>query len=314
MVLRTGGTMSDPMAEQSADVEGVEQESARRKRVFTRRRVIAAVLVVVVGVAVLLAAEYRHLNSAQMSNAQFQEAVDRATELGLGWVRNNRDQLIGERANVALIFMLKDMHRLAPTPIMRGIVEDFRSRRALPAFWKRVVDPSFPASKWEMNAALPDEILDNRWLIYCLNPAEVALKPAEVESLFDTQRWTERKLTHQLWALWHLRLVSDDSRVTDELLEQLCRRITDENIRDPRTLDMNYQRVAFTLMACHPEMVRRRWIERIIEQQRADGGWNDWWWGLTSMHHKGDPRLSTAHATVQALWVLYQVRYAYESG
>ena len=79
-------------------------------------------------------------------------------------------------------------------------------------------------------------------------------------------------------------------------------------------MDIYIQKVTFVLRAGHPEKIRRRWIERIIENQREDGGWNDRWFCFTSGRRpvfKAPVPLSDQHATLQAITALYMVRYKY---
>ncbi|UCD28274.1 MAG: hypothetical protein JSV03_14495 [Planctomycetota bacterium] len=118
-------------------------------------------------------------------------------------------------------------------------------------------------------------------------------------------------MSHQLWSLWHMRVINKDPRVTDQLLEELCRRIARENTMDLRANDLYFERAAFILMAGHPEMIKRRWIERIIENQNNDGGWRDPWYFFGSTGQWGHLSSSNSHSTMLALWALYRVRYVY---
>ena len=96
----------------------------------------------------------------------------------------------------------------------------------------------------------------------------------------------------------------------DSLIEHLCERITKSQRFDIAVVDLYIQKTAFVLMAGHVQKVRRRWVERIIANQRSDGGWNDKWFFLTSTNRPClRPVPSNQHATVQALWLLYQVKY-----
>ena len=58
-------------------------------------------------------------------------------------------------------------------------------------------------------------------------------------------------------------------------------------------------------------MVNRRWVERIIENQCADGGWRDSWCGTASLSRCGFGAESNEHSTVLALTALYHAKYAY---
>lgn len=102
----------------------------------------------------------------------------------------------------------------------------------------------------------------------------------------------------------------------EPLVEHLCNRLTDELTCDMAVVDVYIQKNAFTLRAGYPEKINRRWIERIIENQQDDGGWNDRWLCFRSYTERRRPDFSSyppsnPHATVQALWLLYQVKHRY---
>ena len=91
-------------------------------------------------------------------------------------------------------------------------------------------------------------------------------------------------------------------------------RIVSELYRDIAVVDIYIQKVAFVLYAGFEEKIRRRWVQRVIDNQLPDGGWNDRWLCFQSTRRpvlslKQPP--SNEHATVQAIWLLYQVKYRY---
>ena len=281
-----------------------------RRRVRWRR--FAAVLVVLIGLcAVLVFAAYRYNNRPRMSEAAFADAVARAVERGRGWVRQHPDLLLRQNRNAALFCMLQEMDRLHPTPAFRELVAQCMAEPASPGFWMRLLNPNRRVRAGPMNRALRETTLGNRWLIYALNPEGVRLTPVEERTLFDSERSKRRQLAHQLWAVWQLRRVSGDPRATDRLITRLSERITGESAVDIRVHDLYCERVTFVLMAGHPEMINRRWVERIIENQEQDGGWNDQWYGFSSTPQWGDNPDSNEHTTLLALWALYQVQYGY---
>ncbi|MCH7814332.1 MAG: hypothetical protein IID40_09965 [Planctomycetes bacterium] len=162
-----------------------------------------------------------------------------------------------------------------------------------------------------MNRALSEASLDNRWLIYALNPAGVKLNPDQETSLFDRQRQEKRRLAHQLWALCHLRRVSGDESVSDGLMAGLCQRMAEGNGLDIPVHDLYCERVAFPLIGGHAELINRRWVVRMIENQRQDGGRRDPWYGFSSTLEWGDNPQSNEHTTLLALWALRQVKYGH---
>ena len=73
--------------------------------------------------------------------------------------------------------------------------------------------------------------------------------------------------------------------------------------------------MAFLLHAGHPELVRRRWVERILGKQEADGGWTEPWhrWGPPMLQFTMSEPPTTSHATSQAVWLLCALKYRYPS-
>ena len=91
---------------------------------------------------------------------------------------------------------------------------------------------------------------------------------------------------------------------------RLCERIAAETALDCRVSDMFYQRVAFLLMSGREDLIKPRWVELIIKFQQADGGWGFGYRPLLVESVCGE-QLSSEHASVQAAWVLCQLKYRY---
>ena len=112
----------------------------------------------------------------------------------------------------------------------------------------------------------------------------------------------------------YLRERTTNNTSLNGLIEHLSDRIAKELNLNIAVVDIYIQKVAFVLKAGFPEKIRMRWIERIIENQHYDDGWNDRWFCFTSQRR---PMLklhtvpTDRHATIQALWLLYQVKYRY---
>jgi hypothetical protein len=73
------------------------------------------------------------------------------------------------------------------------------------------------------------------------------------------------------------------------------------------------QRMAFVLAAGRPDLIRRRWVERAIAKQHADGGWISSWygWGPGLFVFRLSPKVPNSHTTVQGVWTLYMLKYRY---
>ena len=175
------------------------------------------------------------------------------------------------------------------------------------------MDPNWPIIEYELKLTFEKESIDNKWILYAIAPELIKATPEEME-MFAPEKWQRRQLTHQLYALTILKNNKGANKKLDKLIEHLCMRLSRELIFDAALVDIYIQKVAFILRAGFPEKIRRRWIERILDNQRTDGGWNDRWFCLQSMRRPVfdmEQPASDQHATVQAVLALYLVRYQY---
>jgi hypothetical protein len=245
----------------------------------------------------------------------FKENIDTAIEQAENWVVQNKDNIV-ENRNTAMLLMLSMCDQIKPHPDFRDAVGTFLKQ---PIFghtvcWKRMLDPNWPVTEQALERTLKKEIIDYKWMVYAIAPDKVNITAKQM-NLFDRNRWQKRQLTHQLLALILLRRSTNSDVDLQMLISHLCDRLSREVFSDLAVVDIYIQKIAFILMADQPEKIRKRWIERIIANQRDDGGWNDRWFCFVS-DGKGfklnieDPH-SNQHATVQALMALYFVRYKY---
>ena len=296
----------------SKDNEQADKKADAVKKHRLGRNAIIAGIVTVAFAAILALGTLAYNNISLAGDETFAKRIDAAIEKGLAWTESNK-QTILKRRNVGLIKMLNEIENLRATPVFSDIITSFMATPVRPKCWKRLVDPNWPVDKIELNIAIKKEYLDNKWVLYAIAPDKAQIRPEEVH-LFDPQRWRGRKLTHQLDALITLRKAKGANEELDKLIEHLSSRITSELIFDVAVVDLYIQKVTFLLRAGLPHKIRRRWIERIIENQSPDGGWNDRWFCLTSKRRPvfefGSPP-SNQHATIQALTALYLARYRY---
>jgi len=255
-------------------------------------------------------------NLSLTSNQAFADRLDQAIEKAAHWVNEN-DNNFKEKRNFALARMLQDIDAFTAKPIYLETIEYFLDMPlGIYNCWKRLLDPQWQISSINLNKVIQIEYLDNKWILYALANEQARLSQDTHKGLFDSQRWKERVLTHQLWALIHLRQRNGDSKEWDPLIQQICQRISRREKIAICVHDLYIQRVGFVLFAGHPELINRRWVERIMDNQKTDGGWNDRWLCFRSVSSPRRPTLdinqnSTQHATVQALWTLLQIKYRY---
>jgi hypothetical protein len=250
-------------------------------------------------------------NKSMQSDTVFADSIDNSIEKAVGWIAKDQKKIIGN-PNIALLKMLDECDQWQPTPVFSEMIDFIMSQPLEPKCWKALIDPNRLVNPKELNTLMNTEPIDNKWTLYALAPVKSDLSPQQL-GLFEHDRWQNRQLTHQLWALIHLKERTDPNNNIDLLIEHLSGRISKELFYDLAVVDIYIQKVVFVLRSGHPEKIRRRWIERIIENQHEDGGWNDKWFcfgsGRRPSFKPGKP--TDSHATIQAVWLLYQVKYCY---
>lgn len=289
-------------------MEGKEGRNGKRGR-----RLRVYILAFSVGTIGGLLFCYFYNNISIQGDQRFTEKLDRAITKAAFWTADNEPALLGGEGfiNIALLRMLQDCHQLRSTYAFEHILDRYLTSQVRPSFKKNILDPDWPIEEKEINDVFKTLAIDYQWETYALAPAKVASTAQDLD-LFNPDRWQGRQLTHQLWALVLYRERNACGPEIDDLIEHLCGRLASELDMDLHVVDIYIQKVAFVLKAGHPEMIKRRWIERIIANLNLDGGWDDRSLCFTSGRR---PRFGKArsdqHASIQALWVLYQVRYRY---
>ena len=248
------------------------------------------------------------LASQETFNQSFQAALTNAEK----WIADNQETIL-KRRNIALLKMLQECNEMHEDPDHEAIVSAFLTKPTRPRCWRALLEPDWRVDADELHKTMQQENIDNKWILYAIAAEKAKMTPEEI-GLFDPDRWKSRQLTHQLWAIIHLRERESNAGNYDSLIEHLCQRITNDLWDDMAVEDIYIQKVAFVMRAGHQEMINRRWIERIIENQNPDGGWDDRWMYFFRSIPKPALRPSAGsnqHATVQALWLLYQIKYRY---
>lgn len=295
------------MSEQ--EVPATKAESSVRKRRRHRLLKIAAIVLLATTAVFLVGwgLVYSYNNVSPADDETFARRLETAIENGRGWVQQHRDEIL-DRGNIALMRMLQDANSMHPEPLYDEIVKTFLAGMPAASCWRVLLEPEHLVLPWDLNRNIEREFIDNKWILYALAPEKAKVTAEEIK-LFDADRWQRRKLTHQLWALIHLRQRHGGDKKLDGLIEHLCDRISWSQRFDIAVVDIYIQKVAFILMAGFPEKINRRWIERIITNQRTDVGWNDKWFVFRSRRRPSfslrQPP-SNQHASIQAVWMLYQ--------
>ncbi|MBN1787143.1 MAG: hypothetical protein JW806_01965 [Sedimentisphaerales bacterium] len=300
------------MTDENTDTIDCQNKSETvRKHFKLNWWMLAAIILVASILSCVLAMVFN--NYSLWSDRKFSNKIDKAIEKATAWVHDNEEDILRVK-NAALIKMLQDCITLYPEGNFDVIHDKFMATPVKPACWKALIDPNFPIQKWELNQTIKNECIDNKWILYAMAPDKAGITPEQMEFLLP-DKWNYWQLTHQLWALIHLRKIKPEMD-NEELIEHLCNRITHKLTFEMTVADSYFQKIAFVLYAGCPEKIRRRWIERVIKNQGTDGGWNDRWLCFESIEHRKRPVFnkqppSDQHATIQALWLLCQTKYRY---
>jgi len=252
-----------------------------------------------------------HRTSRAEFNAQLNHAIDTSTQ----WILQHPENY----GNPPLMFMIGDMAEMSNDPRLQQYVQGYLAsdRVHIPgqpwtwyfAHW------AYPPSPVPM---IPRDVVpylgwQNRWFTYASAPDKVDLTPEDRADLFSPTKYSWGIRLHlQLIALDIYRRFNGASPELNAAINPVAEGVARDAYWDFRVNDAYYQRSATILGAGRPDLVRSRWIERILDHQRPDGAWNFCWHGWC----RGVLEFSLSendygHSTVQAAWALYMLKYRY---
>jgi len=253
------------------------------------------------------------------SQTDFDRDLSRAMESSHDWIlckdpaeaTEHRSRTRDLISNFALLLMVTDSARLSGDKDLQNIVDS--AVRTYPnTSWMRMVAPKapfIPPSPGEFRDALDYQ----RWFFWAMAPDQIQLAPNERSDLDSPDRMGRGRLTHQLltWVLY--RNLHGSTPELEARIRHLAERVAGEASLDFRITDMYLQRVAFILYAGHPDLIRARWVDRLLDGQQSDGGWTWAWfgWGPPFFQLRFPEELSSVHPTAQGLWITYMLKYRY---
>jgi hypothetical protein len=195
------------------------------------------------------------------------------------------------------------------------VLDDYRSyvahpRSELDFVWARIFDPLAPVPRMTARD-LRFLGVDPKWYAYGIAPNQLELTSDELAGLYSPDRYHWGTRLHQLMGLNFYRRFNGSPPEMDRLINHLADRVAQEAHYDFRMNDGYIQRTAFVLAAGRPDLIRRRWVERILDYQKPDGSWDYCWYGWCRGVFEFGFKYNPGHATVQAAWALAMLKYRY---
>jgi hypothetical protein len=284
---------------------------------MTKKRAMA----LVVGLALVLPVLAFLFNNVSWpsrgSRADFAQRLDRARGASRDWALGRDDALIEEvqarwsdLRNPALLHMLVDAGEMAGEDNLKQLALAIQST-APGGWWSRMVDPRFAAPP---PAALVGLQEYQQWILHGLGCDQLPIAPEAQRRLLLPDAYRTGRLTHQLLALYFYGRYCANGPIADQaraLMPRLAERIAQEAALDFRLTDLYLQRIVCLLLAGRIDLVRPRWVERVLAAQQTNGGWKYSWYGWDSrifrFHLARQP--TSAHATAQGLWLTSLIKY-----
>jgi hypothetical protein len=299
-----------------AEFVGDAQVVARASPLFAKRRrrwhrwLISGMALLTFAVGLLVCDN--NFSCIRTPSQEFEGRLTHAIWAGTDWLTERQREIAVEQPNPALLYMIGDMADLSKNPRLRRIVDlHLETYPNYPG--RRLLDEKAPflPPRPDTLAGMDDY---QRWFLHACAQSEFPLEDEDRASMLSPTMHRRGSLTHQLLALCILRQRGRSGENLDGLVDTLCERVAAEAVWDFRVTDLYLQRVAFLLAAGRPDLVRPRWVERILAWQQENGGWKGSWyscWGPGVFAFRWGPQVPNAHTTVQGVWLLYMLEYRY---
>jgi hypothetical protein len=277
--------------------------------VWAARVASAALLVVVVA---LLNNNYA---VRRLARDEFLLRLERSIEAATNWLAA-RTEMFG---NPALMFMIVDMEKMSGDPRLQRLLDEYRRstfvsnpQNPLHAVWARMVDSQTPVPVIDARRVPAGDVIETLWDAHAIAPKHVLISSAQRANMFSRTKYFWGRRHHQLLALDIYRHYNGGSPELDSTLAHLAKKVARDAHFDVRVNDSYAQRIAFVLGAGHPDLIRSRWVERVISNQQPDGHWGYCWysWCKGVLDFSADDP-DPSHATVQAAWALTMLKHRF---
>jgi len=286
---------------------------AKKKSLIARLIVWLGLAFVAVVVLFALAVLNNNYSIHQRSRAEFNAQLDKAIESSTQWILSHPENY----GNPPLMFMVGDMAEMSQDPRLRDYVKTYLAS-------PRLHIPGAPMTWYYAHWAVPSEAVpfvsrstpvstQDRWFGYASAPDKMELPPGVHDDMFNPTKFSWGIRLHlQLYALDIYRHFNGPSPQLNAVINPVAEGVAHDAYWDFRVNDAYYQRSAAILGAGRPDLIRSRWIDRILDYQRPDGAWNYTWYGWgRGIAEFSFSETDYGHSTVQAAWALYMLKYRY---
>lgn len=282
------------------------------------RKLIALFAIIVI--LILLTGFYNiSLNNREVSWPDRQQ-LDSALVKAIDWLHANQS-VIETNHNFALWWMMKEASDISDKPDLDSIYAHYRSsvldKHALDV-WSSFFTPYYKPDVPDMY--MIQDLLDYQiFFIYSLScdanlAAEAVIQKQLKADFCNLYFLRSRCATHQQLAvrLQQQRNCGDQKKLAS-LSSELIDIIHTKQIWDFRVGDAYLQRNLVLAEAGRIDLIKPVWIQRILDAQNPDGGWDDihpianlgeYTTGLSSTMPVIKKPDSTFHATAQGVWLL----------
>jgi hypothetical protein len=289
-------------------------------RAWLLRLLLAIPVFAAVGFA--LAVLNNNVSLSRLSRADFTNSLDRSLAASTDWAMNQFPSDGASRLmttdlgatfanNPALVHMLVDLSGISGDSRLQEIssklVAEYRKTRI--GVVGKLVDPTID----EPPVVDPKYEEYQRWMLHAISPADVPLSDAERANMVSTDKLRMYNLTHQLFAFYISRKFHGETSELHGLMDRAEERIATEATYDFRVTDLYLERIAFLLAAGRPDLVKPRWVERVLAAQQSDGGWRYTWggWGPHLLSYADAGEHSQAHPTGLGMWLTNMLKHRY---
>ncbi len=210
------------------------------------------------------------------------QAISDSLEKGITWLVNNRRKILNEN-NPMLWWMISESANITRDERLKSLFSEYKSQQ---------LDP-FPGNPWwylfdpQSNAPitmarlyhLPDY---NLYFIYgascsaVLAQEEFIRKQNDVGYCATYHPFSPACVTHQLMGAQFIQKRGClGAQKAQDLVRELQSRIVTQLTWDPRVIDVYIQRILMLTQSGAFHQVKPVWLQRVLNAQSADGGWDD---------------------------------------